>query len=177
MSARAGTLLLSHSYEPLRVISWQRAIRLLTKGRIEVLSSYDGFLRSSTVVIKIPAVARLLRAFKRFRKPVKFSRINVYSRDGYKCGYCGERKPIDELTFDHVVPRSQGGKTEWLNVTSACSSCNHRKGGRTPAQAGMRLLRQPTRPNWIPAITLRLGGTVPEQWRDYCYWNTELSEE
>ena len=177
MSA-SGTLLLSRSYEPMKVISWQRALTLLTLGKVEVLEEYDGFVRSSTLVIKIPAVVRLLRAFRRHKKPVKFSRVNVYARDGYRCAYCGQAQPVNELTYDHVIPRTQGGKTVWTNIVSCCVSCNLQKGGRTPAQAGMRLRVKPVQPDWVPAVTIRVSATsMPDAWRDYVYWTTPLSEE
>jgi 5-methylcytosine-specific restriction endonuclease McrA len=169
------TLLLSQSMEPIKAISWQRAITLLTLGKVEVLSEYDGFVRSSTVVIKIPAVVRLLRAFKRFRQPVKFSRINIYARDRYTCQYCGQTKKIAELTYDHVIPRNQGGRTVWDNITTSCGPCNLKKGGRTPEQAGMHLRSKPAQPKWVPALTVRIGlHDAPEAWRSFMYWTTEL---
>lgn len=164
--------------EPVKAISWQRALTLLTLGKVEVLSEYDGFVRSSTVVIKIPAVVRLLRAFKRFRKPVKFSRVNIYGRDGYACQYCGQKKRIDKLTYDHVVPRSQGGKTIWTNIVTACSECNIKKGGRTPEQAHMKLRSQPVQPKTMPALTIQISTkNVPDAWRDFMYWTGDLDSD
>src|SRR5688572_30990497 len=151
------TLLLSQGYEPIKVISWQRAITLLFLGKVEVLEEYDHNVRSVSIVIKIPAVVRLLRAFRRHAKPVKFSRVNIYARDHYRCQYCGRRASISELTYDHVTPRSQGGRTEWTNIVTACHDCNRRKGGRTPSQAGMRLLHEPQQPRWVPAVTIRVS--------------------
>ncbi len=122
------TLLLSQSYEPIKVISWQRAITLLFLGKVEVVEEYGDAVRSVTFIIKIPSVVRLLRAFRRHHRPVKFSRVNIYARDGYACQYCGDKLGVDELTYDHVVPRSQGGRTEWTNIVTACHDCNRRKG-------------------------------------------------
>ena len=171
------TLLLSREYAPVKVISWQRALTLLTLGKVEVLEEYDGFVRSPTIVIKIPAVVRLLRAFKKFRHPVKFSRANIYGRDGYRCQYCGTKRRIADLSFDHVVPRAQGGKTVWTNIVTACEACNLRKGGRTPEQAGVRLLRKPVQPTAVPSVTIRLAARpVPEAWRDYLYWTGSLGD-
>ena len=110
------TLLLSQSYEPIKVISWRRAFRLLTLGKVEVLEEYDQHVRTVSVIFKAPAVVRLLRAFRRHKKPVKFSRVNIYARDKYRCQYCSSEAPIAELTYDHVVPRAQGGKTTWQNI-------------------------------------------------------------
>jgi 5-methylcytosine-specific restriction endonuclease McrA len=176
--ATARTLLLSQGYEPIKVISWQRAISLLFLGKVEVIEEYDHDIRSVTLVIKIPAVVRLLRAFRRHAKPVKFSRVNIYARDSYRCQYCGHKASISELTYDHVIPRSQGGTTDWTNIVSCCYECNRKKGGRTPKQAGMTLLSHPHQPNWVPAVTIRISlKSMPEAWRDYLYWTGELSTE
>ena len=172
------TLLLSQGYEPIKVISWQRAITLLFLGKVEVVEEYTDDIRSVTLVIKIPAVVRLLRAFRRHAKPVKFSRVNIYARDHYRCQYCGKKAGMPELTYDHVVPRSQGGRTDWTNIVTACYDCNRKKGGRTPKQAGMHLLSQPVQPNWVPAMTIRISTrSVPEAWQDYLYWTGELRED
>ena len=171
----ADTLLLSAGYEPIKVVSWQRAITLLTLGKVEVVEEYDRHVRSPTVVVKMPAVVRLLQAFRRHRKPVKFSRINIYARDRYRCQYCSRKLPIADLTYDHVVPRARGGKTDWENIVTACAPCNLRKADRTPEQAGMRLIVKPIRPSWVPAMTLQISRkTVPDAWRDYLYWTGEL---
>jgi 5-methylcytosine-specific restriction endonuclease McrA len=171
------TLLLSQSYEPVKIVSWQRAITLLSMGKVEVLESYDKEVRSPTFVIKIPSVVRLLNAFRRVKKAVKFSRINIYGRDKYRCQYCGTKVTLAEGTYDHVVPRAQGGRTEWTNIVTACSDCNSRKSNRTPEQANMKLLNKPVRPEWVPIMTIRLGNTAPDAWRDYVYWTGELDQE
>jgi 5-methylcytosine-specific restriction endonuclease McrA len=173
--AHTATLLLSQSYEPIKIISWQRAITLLFLGKVEVVEEYAHDVRSVTIVIKIPAVVRLLRAFRRHHKPVKFSRVNIYARDGYTCQYCGVRLAVSELTYDHVVPRSQGGATDWTNIVTCCHECNRVKGGRTPRQAGMQLRAAPVQPNWVPAVVIRVSlRSVPDAWRDYLYWTGEL---
>lgn len=173
----ARTLLLSNGYEPIQTISWQRAIVLLSLGKVEVVEEYDGFVRSQSLVIKIPAVVRLLRVFKKFRKPVKFSRINIYARDNYTCQYCSQKFKISELTYDHVVPRAQGGKTTWNNIVSCCDDCNGKKANRTPEQAGMTLMSKPEQPKWVPALTIPLGKGTPDEWRSYLYWTTSLDED
>jgi 5-methylcytosine-specific restriction endonuclease McrA len=177
VGTQARTLLLSKSYEPIRLISWQRAFTLLTLGKVEVLEEYDFGVRSVSVVIKVPAVVRLLRAFRRHKKPVKFSRVNIYARDKYRCQYCGKKTSMSELTYDHVVPRARGGKTTWTNIVTCCYECNRRKGSRTPEKAGMRLRSQPVQPRWVPAVTIRLSTkSVPDAWRDYLYWTGVLDE-
>src|SRR6185295_14741718 len=100
---------------------------------------------------------RLRKAFRRFAKPVKFSRVNIYARDEYRCQYCGTKCTIDRLTYDHVVPRSRGGKTSWENIVSCCYACNAKKANRTPAEARMHLLSTPGRPTWIPSVQIRVS--------------------
>lgn len=174
----ANTLLLSQSYEPIKIIAWQRAITLLFLGKVEVIEEYTDAVRSVSIIIKIPAVVRLLRAFRRHHKPVKFSRVNIYARDHYTCQYCGVRLGVAELTYDHVTPRSQGGRTDWANIVTCCHECNRTKGGRTPRQAGMALRATPSQPDWVPAITIRVSlRSVPDAWRDYLYWTGELDGE
>jgi 5-methylcytosine-specific restriction endonuclease McrA len=178
MSTQTRTLLLSQGYEPIKVISWQRAITLLTLGKVEVIEEYDHEIRAVSVVIKIPAVVRLLRAFRRHAKPVKFSRINIYARDGYRCQYCGTKCSIGELTYDHVIPRAKGGRTTWDNIVTCCYPCNYAKGSRTPAEAKMSLSSTPVRPAWVPAVTIRVSTrSVPDAWRDYLYWTGEIESD
>lgn len=171
-----STLLLNQGFEPIRVIPWQKAITLLFLGKVEVVEEYENELHSVTLVIKIPAVVRLLRAFRRFHKPVKFSRVNIYARDGYQCQYCGVKPRLADLTYDHVIPRSRGGATDWCNIVTACYVCNRRKGGRTPKEAGMELRAVPRQPNWVPAVAITISQkSIPQAWRDYLYWTEDLS--
>ena len=172
------TLMLSQGYEPIKAISWQRAITLLTLGKVEVIEEYDQDVRSTFLVIKMPAVVRLLNAFRRRKKPVKFSRVNIYARDKYKCQYCGTKVTMESGTYDHVTPRSQGGMTVWKNIVTCCSSCNLKKGGRTPRQASMRLRTTPTQPTWVPVMSLRISKrSAPDAWRDYMYWTSSLMSD
>lgn len=173
------TLLLNSTFEPLRVISWQRAVVLLFDEKAEVVKEYEDFdLRSVSVTIKCPAVVRLLYYVRGKRSRVKFSRANVFSRDNYTCMYCGEQPGSSNLTYDHVVPRSKGGKTVWENIVTCCVPCNSKKADRTPEQARMRLLKKPVRPKETPynRFVLALPKT-PELWRDFLYWNCELEND
>ena len=176
----AQTLLLNASYEPLRIVDWQKAITLWCQGKVEVISVYDREIRSVSVSFKLPSVIRLLRYItirKRFDY-VPFSRVNIYARDGYSCQYCGENFSVSELTFDHVVPVSQGGRKNWENIVTSCVTCNRRKGGRTPREAGMRVIHPPRRPTRPPVVRLTIGlRNAPESWRDYLYWNVELDQD
>jgi len=169
--------LLNITYEPLKIIDWKKALNLLFLGKVEVLEEYDKEIHSVSFTIKLPAVVRLLKMIKWRKKPVKFSRQNIYIRDNYSCQYCGRKLSPEELTYDHVIPKSKGGKTEWENIVTCCPECNRKKGGRTPTEAGMKLLKKPTRPKWLPAIRIKIGyKNIPQSWRDYLYWNVELLE-
>jgi 5-methylcytosine-specific restriction endonuclease McrA len=171
-------LVLSQGYEPVKIVSWQRAITLLFLGKVEVIEEYDRNIKSTSILIKIPSVVRLLSAIRRRKQPVKFSRVNIYGRDRYACQYCGVKKPIAELTYDHVVPRSQGGKTSWTNIVTACETCNRKKANRTPDQAGMRLLAHPVQPKAMPVLVITVSReSVPDAWRDYVYWTGELDHD
>ena len=178
------TLLLNATYEPLRVVHWQKAITLWFQGKVEIVAEHDREVRAVTFSMKLPAVIRLLRRIRVRRKLdyVPFSRANIYARDNHRCQYCGEVFPTVELTFDHVVPVAQGGRKDWENIVTCCVACNRKKGGRTPAQAHLHLIRQPKRPDKASAIRMADGRlhitlglrNAPESWRDYVYWNVEL---
>ena len=179
------TLVLSTSYEPVARITWQRAITLLFSGKVEVIEEYeDRTIRSVTLEIRMPSVIRFLRGVRAFRRAVRFSRENVYARDRGRCQYCRRKVPRSEATYDHVVPRAHGGHTTWENVVISCFECNQRKGGRTPLEAGMRLLCAPVRPKRLPdsmRLTFTFEKGMPLSWRkflqDVTYWHGELDED
>jgi 5-methylcytosine-specific restriction endonuclease McrA len=173
------TLLLNASYEPLKVVHWQKAVTLWWQGKVEIISVYDREVHAVSISFKLPSVIRLLRyvRIKRRFDYVPFSRANIYARDQYTCQYCGSAFPTAELTFDHVIPVAQGGRKDWENIVTCCIGCNRQKGGRTPAEAGMRLVRHPRRPEAVPAIRVTIGiRNAPQSWRDYLYWNIELDD-
>ena len=174
------TLLLNATYEPLKVVHWQKAVTLWCQGKVEIIAHHDREVRAVSFSFKLPSVIRLLR-YVRIKKRfdyVPFSRANIYARDEFKCQYCADVFPTPELTFDHVMPVSQGGRKDWENIVTCCVSCNRRKGGRTPEEARMRLIRPPRRPMSAPAIRITIGlRSAPESWRDYLYWNLELDED
>ncbi|GAC1394844.1 MAG: HNH endonuclease [Polyangiales bacterium] len=144
-----------------------------------MLEEYDEVLyRSVTLTIRMPSVVRLLRFFRGIRRAVKFSRINVMTRDAFTCQYCATKKKMRELNYDHVIPRHLGGKTTWENIVTSCYPCNARKRNRTPDMAGMTLLSTPTKPKWLPiTVHLRFGHGIPETWASYVYWNTAMIED
>lgn len=173
------TLLLNASYEPLKIVHWQKAVTLWCQGKVEVISVYDREIRAVSFSFRLPSVIRLLRYIKIKRRfdYVPFSRANIYARDEHVCQYCGEGFPTNELTFDHVVPVAQGGRKDWENIVTCCVTCNRRKGGRTPVEAGMHLRKVPRRPSSAPAVRITVGlRHAPDSWRDYLYWNVELDD-
>ena len=195
----SGVLVLNRSYLPVHVTSVRRAFSLVYQGMARVVDEqYETFdfdsWRDLAIracddsigvvggLIRVPRVI-LLTAFDRIpKRHVRFSRINVYGRDRSTCQYCGRRFPRTELNLDHVVPRSKGGRTTWQNVVCSCLDCNRRKGGRTPQQAGMRLIAPPRRPRWTPMVGVLAGRRGYPEWRPYLsivdasYWNAELAE-
>ncbi|MFV0645542.1 MAG: HNH endonuclease [Sphingomonadaceae bacterium] len=161
------------SYYPLSLWPWQTAIKAVFLDRVDIIESYDRQVHSPSLDMKIPSVIALRHYVKPSEFPA-FTRFNVFLRDRFTCQYCGSQK---DLTFDHVTPRRLGGKTTWENISTACSPCNMKKGGRTPKQAGMRLAVQPIRPtSWQ---LQQRGRSFPpnylhETWRDWLYWEVEL---
>ena len=167
------TLLLNASYEPLRVVSWQRAVTMLLLEKVEVLENYDNVLRAATFRLHVPAVIRLRSYIKRHKLRAALSRRNIFFRDGYKCQYCKKRFPSVELTCDHVIPRSQGGLSSWENLVAACGPCNRRKGGRTPSEARMKLSKSPLKPTSLPIeyILNVSRDNHPTLWSQYLAWS------
>lgn len=179
------TLVLSATFEPVATVNWQRAITLLWQNKVEVVEQYlDREVRAVSLTIKVPSVVRFVRALHGRNRAVKFSRENVYARDRGVCQYCSARVARHLATYDHVTPRRRGGLTTWDNVVIACVPCNQRKGGHTPAEAGMRLRTRPVRPHKLPdvfRVTLTYSPGMPTSWgqwlRDYGYWNAELQND
>jgi len=173
------TLLLNATFEPIKVVSWQRAMTLFVQGKVEIVETHDREVRAVTFSFKLPSIVRLLRFVKiRNLHAVKFSRANIYVRDDYTCQYCAGQFAPEDLTFDHVIPVAQGGRRSWENIVTACQPCNRRKDARTPEQAGMTLLRQPRRPSASPRFRATIGvRKTPASWRDYVYWEIALDEE
>lgn len=162
------TLLLTSWFFPHKVVRWEDAVTMLYLGKADTVVDYDEVIRSPSTTMNVPAVIRLRRTFRKAKAVPRFSRVNVFTRDGFRCQYCGVRLPAGELTFDHVIPRSAGGRTEWDNIVTACRPCNAKKGARTPDRAGMFPRNAPVRPTSLP-----LTGPVvdiaraPRQWRDF----------
>lgn len=140
----ATVLVLNQNYEPLNVCNARRAFVLVDRGKAEVLEHRHGSIRTVTRRYSVPSVIRLIYLIRRPRSPRKLSRREIFLRDRYTCQYCGREGR--DLTIDHVLPRHRGGSQVWDNLVSACKACNHRKAGRTPEEARMKLLQQPKAP-------------------------------
>jgi 5-methylcytosine-specific restriction endonuclease McrA len=163
-------LLLNASFEPLHIVTWQKALQLLFQGKVEVVEDSDHEVRTVRFTIKVPAVLRLLTYIPLTKKKeiVRFSRINIFLRDQNSCQYCSKTFSKAQLTLDHVTPIVQGGRKCWENIVTACKPCNQRKGGRTPAQAGVTLIRKPKQPKCLPSVNLHFGvARTPERWKIY----------
>ncbi|HEY1852701.1 MAG TPA: HNH endonuclease [Candidatus Binataceae bacterium] len=193
-------LVLNRSYLPVHVTSVKRAFALLYQGVARAVDEqyrifdFDSWRELAIEnhhervgviggFIRVPRVL-LLTAYERVpKRHVRFSRFNIYARDNNTCQYCGKRLPRTELNLDHVVPRSRGGMSTWENVVCSCHSCNRRKGGRTPDEAGMPLVKRPLRPQWTPFSTEMFSLRRYREWMpflttvDTAYWNTELLQD
>ena len=163
-------LLLNSGFEPLRIVSWQRAFVLVFQEKVEVLEEYRWNISTVSAKFRVPAVIKLRRwvNLKRQSPIIRFSRANVYARDDGRCQYCYKKFPEKELTLDHVKPVVRGGRKTWENIVAACIRCNQRKGNRTPEEAGLPLLKVPRVPHWIPGMVHSIKTkSAPELWGPY----------
>ena len=197
----AGVLVLNKSFLPVQITTVRRAFCLLYAGIAKAVNSqYETFdfdswrqvrveINDDAIglvdrMIKVPRVILLIAYDRVPKRRVRFSRYNIFARDKNTCQYCGKKFPRNEFNLDHVVPRSQGGTSTWENVVCSCQGCNRRKGGRTPEQAGMKLIVRPRKPAWTPPLTFSFRQAIRQEWVpfldfmvDVSYWNTELLEK
>ncbi len=161
------------SYFPLSLWPWQEAVKAAFLDRVAIVAEYDTVVHSPSISMQLPSVVVLRDYVKPARYPA-FTRFNLFLRDQFACQYCGAK---GEMTFDHVIPRSRGGRTTWENVVAACNRCNLRKANLTLRQAGMSLARPPRRPDQHELQNK--GRRFPpnylhESWMDFLYWDAEL---
>jgi 5-methylcytosine-specific restriction endonuclease McrA len=162
------TLVLTPWMAAHRIIGWKQAAFDFVQKKFDVLEEWDEVIRSPNLEFKLPSVVRLLRSPPSYKKGIKFGKINVMTRDNFTCQYCGQRLPMKELNYDHVLPKIQGGKREWENIVASCYRCNGKKGGRTPEEARMKLRRKPYRPRSLPmTIPMWSVKQVPDVWVPY----------
>lgn len=161
------------SYMPLSLWPWQEAVKATFLDRVSVVAEYDEVVHSPSIEMRIPSVV-VLKEYVKPAQSTAFTRFNLFLRDEFSCQYCGS---MGEMTFDHVHPRCRGGRTTWENVVASCGPCNLKKGSKTLRQAGMKLKREPVRPD--PMQLLNSGRKFPpnylhESWMDFLYWDAEL---
>jgi 5-methylcytosine-specific restriction endonuclease McrA len=164
------TLLLNAGFEPLRVVSWQRAFSLIFQGKVEILEEYGAKIHTVSEEFKVPAVIRMRRwvNLKKHAPVIRFSRANVYARDDYRCQYCYVCFSEKDLTLDHVHPVVHGGKKTWDNIVTACIRCNQKKGHRSVEEVGFIIFKQPRRPHWLPGILRSLRAKEEQEaWAPY----------
>jgi 5-methylcytosine-specific restriction endonuclease McrA len=199
-----SVLVLNKLYMAIHIISVRRAFCLLAKDLAEVVTLEDGqfatysfetwrevseyrlrnfrkedddWVRTASTSIQVPRIIRLMGYDRLPKQTVKFNRRNIFARDNNQCQYCGKKFPTSELSLDHIVPRSQGGLTTWENIVCSCVACNVRKGGRTPREASMALIRKPEKPKRSPVLNLKLTNSKYQSWKtflDNAYWSVEL---
>lgn len=171
----SDTLILDRNWTPQSFCSWQNAVKLIWEGRATVVKEDEGGreLHAVSMTMGMPRVIVVRNAWqRRKRQSVPFSRRNILIRDEHSCQYCGHELTLSEFTLDHVVPRSKGGISSWLNLVAACIRCNKKKAGETLKESGMKLLRAPVEPKANdPRFNFKLHVHVlrPE-WRDYASW-------
>lgn len=199
----ASVLVLNRLYVAIHVVNVRRAFALLFRELAEVVHLEDGqyanydfeswreiselkaeykephqdWIRSVNFEIQVPRIVRLLSYDRLPKQTIRFNRRNIFARDGNHCQYCGKRFPTNELSLDHVIPRSRGGETTWENIVCSCVRCNVRKGGRTPDEAHMKLVCRPAKPKRNPLLTIKLGNPKYQSWQtflDNAYWSVDL---
>jgi 5-methylcytosine-specific restriction endonuclease McrA len=195
----SNVLVLNRQFLPVHITSVRRAFCLLYRGIAKAVDEqYKTFDLESWSklaiehqedaigmvdrVVRIPRVILLVAYDRMPRGNIRFTRLNIYLRDNSTCQYCGKKFPKSELSLDHVIPRSYGGRSTWGNIVCCCSACNRRKGGRTPEEPNMRLLKLPKKPSWTPFYKISLRDLQHKEWTpflnmiDISYWHTELIE-
>ncbi|MBI2825620.1 MAG: HNH endonuclease [Planctomycetia bacterium] len=199
----ASVLVLNRLYMAVHVVSVRRAFGLLFRELAEVIhveegqyanydfeswreiselraqfkEPHDDWIRAVNFEIQVPRVIRLLTYDRLPKQSIRFNRRNIFARDANRCQYCGRKFPSSELSLDHVTPRSRGGETTWENIVCSCVKCNVKKGGRTPQEAHMHLVRAPLKPKRSPLLSIKLGNPKYESWKsflDNAYWSVDL---
>ncbi|MDP6924088.1 MAG: HNH endonuclease [Candidatus Scalindua sp.] len=206
IALESSVLVLNKFYTAVHVINAKRAFAMLCKESAEVVSidggqynSYDftswvdvsafkaecelpdedryDSIKTFSLEIRVPKIIRLVVYDKLPKTTIKFNRKNIFARDKNRCQYCGKKVPTSELSLDHVIPRTQGGTSNWKNIVCACTNCNKNKGGRRPEEAGMKLICKPVKPNHCPLIQLKLGSNKYNSWKQFlnnAYWSVPL---
>ena len=206
IALESSVLVLNKFFAAVHIVNAKRAFAMLCKESAEVVSIDDGqynsydftswvdvsafkaecelpdeeryeSIKTFSLEVRIPKIIRLVVYDKLPKATVKFNRKNIFARDKNRCQYCGKKVPTSELSLDHVIPRTQGGTSNWKNIVCACTNCNKHKGGRRPEEAGMKLICKPVKPNHCPLIQLKLGSNKYNSWKQFlnnAYWSAPL---
>jgi len=206
IALESSVLVLNKFFAAVHVVNAKRAFAMLCKESAEVVSIDDGqynsydftswvdvsafkaecelpdedryeSIKTFSLEVRVPKIIRLVVYDKLPKATIKFNRKNIFARDKNRCQYCGKKVPTSELSLDHVIPRTQGGTSNWKNIVCACTNCNKHKGGRRPEEAGMKLICKPIKPNHCPLIQLKLGSNKYNSWKQFlnnAYWSAPL---
>jgi 5-methylcytosine-specific restriction endonuclease McrA len=206
IALESSVLVLNKFFAAVHVVNAKKAFAMLCKESAEVISVDDGqynsydftswvdvsafkaeyglsdedqyeSIKTVSLEIRVPKIIRLVVYDKLPKASIKFNRKNIFARDKNKCQYCGKKVPTSELSLDHVIPRTQGGTSNWKNIVCACTNCNKLKGGRRPEEAGMKLICRPVKPRHCPIIQLKLGSNKYNSWKQFlnnAYWSVPL---
>ncbi|MCP4251792.1 MAG: HNH endonuclease [Candidatus Scalindua sp.] len=206
IALESSVLVLNKFFAAVHVVNAKRAFAMLCKESAEVVSLDDGnynsydftswvdvsafktecelpeedryeSIKTFSLEVRVPKIIRLVVYDKLPKATIKFNRKNIFARDKNRCQYCGKKVPTSELSLDHIIPRTQGGTSNWKNIVCACTNCNKHKGGRRPEEAGMKLICKPVKPNHCPLIQLKLGSNKYNSWKQFlnnAYWSVPL---
>ena len=206
IALESSVLVLNKFFAAVHIVNAKRAFTMLCKESAEVVSIDDGqynsydftswvdvsafkaecelpdedryeSIKTFSLEVRVPKIIRLVVYDKLPKATIKFNRKNIFARDKNRCQYCGKKVPTSELSLDHVIPRTQGGTSNWKNIVCACTNCNKHKGGRRPEEAGMKLICKPVKPNHCPLIQLKLGSNKYNSWKQFlnnAYWSAPL---
>ena len=206
IALESSVLVLNKFFAAVHIVNAKKAFAMLCKESAEVVSIDDGqynsydftswvdvsafkaecelpdedryeSIKTFSLEVRVPKIIRLVVYDKLPKATVKFNRKNIFARDKNRCQYCGKKVPTSELSLDHVIPRTQGGTSNWNNIVCACTNCNKHKGGRRPAEAGMKLICEPVKPRYCPIIQLKLGSNKYNSWKQFlnnAYWSVPL---
>lgn len=190
-------LVLNKNWTPIRITTARKALSKLLKGSARAVTSdfsvYDfaswmelakqkdsAYVVTAMTYVNVPDIILLAKYGEIPKRVLTFSRANIFRRDKNTCQFCGVTPGTSELTIDHVIPRSRGGKSTWLNCVVACIKCNRKKADHLLEEVGMKLARKPIRPEWTPRIVLQRVKNTPDNWSKFvsdAYWNTQLQED
>lgn len=169
MQNHKKTLLLNQNYQPIKSLGWKKTFCLTFLNKVEILEQYKVIFRTCSKAYKLPAVIRLIEHVNIKYNTLKLSRYNIFTRDNNQCQYCAKKLNFKEMTIDHVIPKSLGGKNTWNNVVTCCAKCNVLKNNRTPQQANMKLIKRPKMPKNSNLFYCDEENNMPDEWKKWIF--------